>query len=129
MSGKAKLKVVYHEDHSTDVLHARGEPVVCKDCRFSGWLTLHDFRENKVPTHCLLYSGGADPHDGNRVILDDVEKDRYYYSGQRLLTIRSYDAGYPKCMARNQSGQCKDFLRAKKQSLFERIFRRKAMRR
>ena len=77
-----KLKVVYHEDHSTDVLHTRGEPVICRDCRHAGWLTQYEFKKNKVPVRCLFYSGGADPQDGDRLKLDwsDCDTSRYDYS-------------------------------------------------
>ena len=124
-----KLKVVYHEDHSTDVLHTRGEPVVCKDCRFAGWLTEYEYEHNKLPVTCLLYSGGADPQDGDRVKLDSFKKHHDYVYNAKLKELRGWRELYPFCSERNQDGQCSDYMRAKKLSWFARLFQdRRAMR-
>ena len=126
-SGK-KLKVVYHEDHSTDVLHSRGAPVICRDCRHAGWLTHHEFAKHRIPFTCLLYSGGADPQDGDRVKLDwaDAARGDLHYQDQACFD--KWRELYPKCESKNQDGQCEDFIRALKQSWWTRTFRRRAMR-
>jgi len=122
-SGKT-LKVVYHEDHSTDVLHTRGAPVICKDCRHSGWLTQYDFKTHTIPTHCLFYSGGADPRDGDRIILDWVDRPRSHYYNDDRETIESWDKLYPKCFQKNQDGQCGDYVRALETRWIDRLLRR-----
>ncbi len=126
-SGK-KLKVVYHEDHSTDVLHTRGEPVICRDCRHAGWLTEYEYKQNRIPIRCLFFSGGADPQDGDRVKLDwaNVSRSRYYNDDRN--TIDKWAKRYPLCSTKNQDGQCEDFIRALKQSWWTRTFQRRAMR-
>lgn len=40
-----KLAIIVHENDEVTVKDERGVPVVCKDCRFAGWLTEHEFRE------------------------------------------------------------------------------------
>jgi len=128
MSAGKKLKVVYNEDHSTDVLHTRGEPVICRDCRYVGWLTEYDFDNYNTPGSCLFYSGGADPQTGERIILDKTlvhHDDLGYPYLDRYINWRK---NYPLCHVKNRDGQCEDFLRAKKQSWFQRTFRRREMR-
>ncbi len=125
-----KLKVVYHEDHSTSVEDYRLGPKVCKDCRYAGWLTQREFSKNSLPQTCLHYSGGADPQDGDRVKLDEtnLDWDDYVRGGPTQTTVKAWRKLYPLCQAKNQDGQCDDYLQAKKQSWFTRRFRRRRMR-
>lgn len=128
--GKNKLKVVYHEDHQVDVQHVRGEPVVCTDCRYAGWIAQYEFTANRLPVSCLYYSGGADPHDGDRVVFDKTTE-KPWRDGEKARQ-RKWRKLYPFCADKNQDGQCTDFLRAKKPSwpirIFNSLFRRRAMR-
>jgi len=111
-----KLKVVYHEGQEAVVTEMRGQPNICKDCRFSGWLTQHEFREHVVPVTCLLFSGGADPRDGDRVMFDLVT-----WSGDHKDWARAHREQYPKCRTRNKDGACESFLEAKKLPWWQRL--------
>ena len=128
MSASKKLKVVYNEDHSTDVLHTRGEPVICRDCRYVGWLTEYDFKTYKTPGSCLFHSGGANPQSGERVLFDRSKVHHEQLSHQDRVNYTSWRKACPLCQVKNHDGQCEDFLRAKKQGWFQRVFRRREMR-
>jgi hypothetical protein len=115
---KPSLAVVYDDDQV--VVHdERRTPVLCKDCRFSGWLREYDFSESwpgRLPTHCLHYSGGAEPSNGSRVF-DETCVSSYHYptdGAQRR---------YPHTHVKNHDGQCTDFVPAKKIPWWKRIFR------
>lgn len=103
-----KLSVIVHENDEVTVRDERGVPVVCRDCRHSGWLTEHEFRENEQPTTCLHHSGGADPLDGDRVIFDDAIS-----HWQHRQMSDDWRKRYPLCFRKNHDGQCGDFVRAK----------------
>ena len=131
-----KLAVTVHGNDEVTVRDERGVPDVCKNCRFAGWLTEYEFRMSKstdyLPVTCLHYSGGADPHDGDRVIFDDVTRwgntDRQYVfvgpshwdkewknipiSGH-LLKVSENRERYPECSEKNHDGKCGDFVPAK----------------
>jgi hypothetical protein len=105
-----KLAVIVHENDEVTVKDERGVPVVCKDCRYAGWLTEWEFREFEFPRTCLHYSGGADPREGDRVILDEVKNrsEHEYFCDER----RGWRARYPMCSVKNANGNCSDFVRA-----------------
>ena len=116
MPHETKLKVVYHEDHEVVVTEMRGQPNICKDCRFAGWLTEKEFQDHKLPITCLHFSGGADPRDGDRVILGQVTS-----LWQHEQKEEDYRDTYPRCMSRNKDGACEYFLAAKPRSRWQRI--------
>lgn len=103
-----KLAVIVHENDEVTLKDERGLPFVCKDCRFAGWLTEHEFKEHPAPCTCLHFSGGANPREGVRVILLDVTSDYGHY---RVLPL--WRARYPLCSDKNADGNCSDFVRAR----------------
>jgi len=122
-----KLAIIVHGNDEVTVRDERKHPVVCVDCRFAGWLTEYEFRRNDLPFTCLLYSGGADPLDGDRVVFDHVEdrgwrpgdpykRDGYTYKRKTWygheLTARDHRTNYPRCFDKNPKGECPDFVRA-----------------
>ncbi len=137
-----KLAVLVHHNNEVTVFDERGLPRVCRDCRFSGWLTAYERDKNPYPQTCLLYSGGADTNDGDRVIYDNVTG-WYEAWGE---TRRSSDAHnecakqtrerYPRCTDKNPDGKCSDYVKAKPlpwmgnfwRKLFGREWRTRSMR-
>jgi hypothetical protein len=118
-----KLSVIVHENDEVTLRDERGVPVVCKDCRFAGWLTKYEFGRHRLPRTCLHHSGGADPADGDRVIFD--EADTQWRHNDRAGRWRKE---YPLCTDKNERGDCNDFVRAKPVSWWRRIFGRRKMR-
>lgn len=118
-----KLAIIVHGNDEVTVRDERGVPVVCKDCRFAGWLTRYEFREYRLPRTCLHFSGGADPATGDRVVWDDVNV-------QYMHTICEVKARkeYPLCGIRNERGDCNDFVPAKPVPWWRRLFGRRKMR-
>lgn len=125
MSDDSKLAIIVHQNDEVTLRDERGVPVLCRDCRFAGWLSEWEFQTEKDPATCLLYSGGADVLDGDRVIFDKVKKynvgEIYDHSakgyiprdgGHDYLLHRGWRKKYPLCFEKNQDGQCKDFVRA-----------------
>lgn len=122
---KTRLSVVYDDD--TVVVHdERQIPVLCKDCRFSGWLRLYDYKESwpsRLPTHCLHYSGGVRPSNGTRVV--------YYSCTDKYDKPEGSEwrSRYPETLDKNHDGKCSDYVPAKKLPWWRRLFRSaKAMR-
>lgn len=72
-----KLSVIVHENNEITVKEGRGYPHLCRDCRFSGWLTAQERKESRYPVTCLFTSGGADTEDGDRIIFDLKASDFY----------------------------------------------------
>ncbi len=114
------IKVILHENNEITVDEGRGYPVMCKDCRFSGWLYEQEYKNGGVPTTCLLYSGGADAMDGDRVIhsLDRGQYRNTYSGGQDYKrekeSIESkWREKFPLCWHKNQHGKCTDYAKAK----------------
>ena len=115
---KRSLSIVYDDDQVV-VQDDRRMPVLCKDCRFSGWLRLYDYRQSwpwRLPTHCMHYSGGAEPSNGSRVF-DENAVYAFQRSGEAARNR------YPLSHVRNHNGQCKDFVPAKKIPWWKRLFR------
>ena len=115
---KRSLSIVYDDDQVV-VQDERRVPVLCKDCRFSGWLRKYDYSESwpgRLPTHCLHFSGGVRPSNGTRVV---------FYSHTQKWDCPSADwlARYPATRMKNMDGQCKDFVPAKKIPWWKRLFR------
>lgn len=131
-----KVAVTVHGNDEVTVKDERGVPDVCKNCRFAGWLTEYEFkkamRSHQLPVSCLHYSGGADPHDGDRVVFDTVKqrgqtrsrqvrdpKDPYNLVwaevgiSEHLKKEWDYRDRYPKCSEKNHDGKCGDFVPAK----------------
>lgn len=117
VTDNTKLAVIVHENNEITVKDGRGLPHVCLDCRHSGWLTKYEYGEYKLPRTCLLYSGGADPADGDRIILDTT-KDSYWHDD----AAKKWRKKYPLCSHKNQDGQCEDFCRAKPMLWHQRWF-------
>jgi hypothetical protein len=103
-----KLSITVHENDEITLKDERGLPVVCKDCRFAGWLTEWEFNEDEVPWTCLYFSGGADPRDGDRVLVDTAAQWSDHYRSEGRLRKR-----YPLCSTKNANGDCTDFVRAR----------------
>jgi hypothetical protein len=112
---KNKLAVIVHENDEVTIKDGRGRTLSCKDCRFSGWLTKTEYRQNKFPTHCLYFSGGANPIDKDRVIRDDIN----YWSHKSLFKDDRLrlEKKYPKCHKKNADGKCEDYVKAKPLSM------------
>jgi hypothetical protein len=73
MAESNKLAITAHHNNEITVRDERGYPSLCRDCRYSGWLTAYERHESTGPATCLLYSGGADVTDGDRVKLFRLE--------------------------------------------------------
>lgn len=114
-----KLSVIVHENDEVTVKDERGLPVLCSDCRFAGWLSKDEFNEYRRPITCLYTSGGSHPVLPVRI---RVLKDLYEWQ------VNTWRNAFPFCTAKNHDGNCKDFIRAKPQSWWTRVFRRKKMR-
>lgn len=111
-----KLTVIAHPNNEVTVLDERGLPVLCLDCRYSGWLTGYEHKEHSYPRTCLLYSGGADVRDGDRVIFDDHGVGHGYDSANRREheeIAKDWRKPYPLCEAKNAEGKCQEFVRAR----------------
>jgi hypothetical protein len=119
----SKLSVIVHENDEVTVRDERGIPVVCKDCRFAGWLTEYEFHEYSLPRTCLHHSGGADPEDGDRVVFDEA-----IAQWSHDARTRNWREEYPLCSKKNERGNCNDFVRAKPVSWWRRLFGRRKMR-
>ena len=117
MAADTKLKVVYHEDHEVVVTEVRGHPNLCKDCRFSGWLTNIEFRNHVIPVTCLLFSGGADPRDGDRVIYDNIDN-----SWDHDRKDERWRHRYPYCSTRNADGACESFLASRPKTFWQKLW-------
>jgi hypothetical protein len=117
MKKSDQLAVIVHENNEVTVRDGRGETLSCKDCRFSGWLTKAEYSKNKFPTHCLHFSGGADPTDKDRIIHDDVSRWSKWDSLSDSLREREQKK-YPKCIVKNAKGNCEDYVKAKEISAF-----------
>ena len=136
MAESNKLAIILHHNDEVTVRDERGYPLLCKDCRYSGWLTQHERQISNTPFTCLLYSGGADVSDGDRVIFDNAKGD--YGRGEREHREKAYQwrEKYPKCLDKNPTGNCKDFVKAKPlpwlgnfwRKLFKREWRSRKMR-
>lgn len=132
MTESSKLAIVVHGDGGTTVFDERQAPVLCKDCRFSGWLREYDynfewfklpwlFSGEVPPTHCLHYSGCADPVNGSRVICPQIKNSNW---PDEKIWKR-----YPETNEKNVDGKCQDFVPSKPRSWFARWLRSgKAMR-
>ena len=106
------LAVTVHHNNEVTVKDERGYPNVCRECRFSGWRDNDNYKSSSEPNRCLLYSGGADPVDGDRIMhglkVRGVQRDnRNWEPGGE------YGDLYPRCTAKNPDGKCTDFVRAK----------------
>lgn len=115
---KPSLAIVYDDDQVV-VQDERRMPVLCKDCRFSGWLREYDYHESwpsRLPTHCLHYSGGAEPSNGSRVF----DETRVYVFQEASIAAQKR---YPQTHMKNHDGQCKDFVPVKKIAWWKRLFR------
>jgi len=130
VTSNTKLAVIVHGNDEVSVLDERKHPLVCKDCRFAGWLTEWEFNNHEIPRTCLHYSGGADPRDGDRVIYPDDQQEvkrsykefvgGYYPFITKEETVGGHDfvaktarENYPLCEKKNPRGNCKHFVRAK----------------
>lgn len=114
-----KIAVLVHHNNEVTVLDERGLPRLCRDCRHSGWLTEWERHTYTHPKTCLLYSGGADTLDGDRVIFDNVTG-LYRYRGETSRRSADHDRcaqanrkNYPLCGEKNPDGKCEDYIRAK----------------
>ena len=139
MAESNKLAIILHHNDEVTVRDERGYPLLCRDCRYSGWLTQYERQQNKTPHTCLLYSGGADIADGDRVVFDDIRKGWDDYGlGKRKHDDQARQSRnrYPKCLSKNPDGNCKDFVKAKPlpwlgnfwRKLFKREWRSRKMR-
>ena len=114
-----KLAVLVHHNNEVTILDERGLPRLCRDCRFSGWLTVWERDKNTFPRTCLLFSGGADTQDGDRVIYDNVTGWYDYYGDKRRKIdahnecARQTRGRYPLCDKKNPDGKCSDYVKAK----------------
>lgn len=111
-----KLPVIVHENNEVTVRDGRNLTVSCKDCRFSGWLTKYDYEKHRCPTHCLYYSGGADPVDKDRIMLDKIES--YFPNRSERESIFEKEKVYPKCDEKNENGNCELYVKAKPISIW-----------
>lgn len=113
---RPRLRVVVHDDGEAVVSDERGAPVLCKDCRFSGWFRMIDFTSSQkliakqeiLPTHCLYHSGGANPVDGRRVIFPEIT------TNWEVQPHPSWTKVYPACTRANETGLCTKFVQATK---------------
>lgn len=125
MADEAKLAIIVHQNDEVTIRDERGVPCLCRDCRFSGWLTEWEFQNNQVPPTCLLHSGGADVLDGDRVIFDDVTEyegptlwnrktgnDEHFTRCHLFIIEKGWQKKFPSCFLKNHDGRCKDFVRA-----------------
>jgi len=109
-----ELAVTVHHNNEVTVKDERGYPNVCRDCRHSGWLTEYERQHSGEPITCLLYSGGADPMEGDRVIFDHIRKTGYASGRSRHNeAVKHWRGSFPACWSKNQDGKCADFVRAK----------------
>jgi len=119
-----QLAVIVHRNGEVTEIDERGTPVLCKDCRFAGWLTEWSFQNEDPPPHCLHFSGGADTLEGDRVILDNVKKHHgkweyvhklrdHAWVGGHMEAMKNWEKRYPLCRNKNRDGNCPDFVRAK----------------
>lgn len=118
-----KLSVIVHANDEVTLRDERGVPVICKDCRFAGWLTEYEFQENTLPRTCLHYSGGANPEGGDRVRFGRVTE-----AWKHTDIMINWREHYPLGEVKNAQGDCNDFVRAKPVSWWRRIFGRRKMR-
>lgn len=139
MAESNKLAVIVHHNGEVTVRDERGYPLLCQDCRYSGWLTEYERHIRTTPATCLRYSGGADVSDGDRVLFDEVKYDdqQSWKSEQRHNAKADYwRARFPRCIDKNPTGNCEDFVRAKPlpwwgnfwKKLFRREWRTRKMR-
>lgn len=113
---RTHLQIVVHDNGEVTTRDERGMPVLCKDCRFSGWLREYDFqKEAPMPTHCLHHSGGADPTTGLRIM--------FPHEILAASVHESWSKCYPMTFRKNGDGRCKDFVPAKKLPWWKRLFR------
>lgn len=116
-----KLAVTVHHNNEVTVRDERGYPNLCRDCRYSGWLTEWEWVKFPHPQTCLRYSGGADTIDGDRVIFDNVtglHTNPYSNTTSRRQKehndcARQQRNTYPRCAKKNPDGNCEDFVQAK----------------
>lgn len=111
-----KLAVIVHENDEVTVRDARGLPHLCRDCRFSGWLTQAEREDSKFPTTCLFSSGGADTSDGDRVVFDDIVKPEYGSTAwkRKIQYLNTkWRKTYPWVHEKNRDGLCSDYTKAK----------------
>lgn len=118
MAESHKLAVVVHHNNEVTVKDERGYPHVCRDCRYSGWLTGYEDRHWPEPPTCLHASGGADPIDGDRVIFGGVGVRPGLYQQPRNRRDhqdceKDWRERYPSCWKKNQHGDCEDYVKAK----------------
>lgn len=134
-----QLAVTVHHNNEITVRDERGYPNLCRDCRYSGWLTQYERQNSPEPLTCLLRSGGADTLDGDRVIHDAVrQKFEDYGRGKtdHANTERRWRKHYPTCWSKNSDGNCEDYVKAKPlpwlgnfwRKLFSREWRTRKMR-
>lgn len=119
-----QLQVIVHGNHEITIKDERGLPRTCVDCRFSGWLTQHEFDEHESPWTCLLHSGGADPQDGDRILNDHIDNEWNHNDAAKKCRKR-----YPLCFKKNHDGKCEDFVRARPMPWYARFFYRDYFRR
>lgn len=122
-----KLAVIVHHNNEVTVKDERGYPNLCRDCRYSGWLTGYERARWKDPPTCLLYSGGADTIDGDRVIFDTVGVNGHFASDDRRQHERwerEWRKHYPVCWHKNSHGECEDFVKAKALPWFGNFWRK-----
>lgn len=111
-----KLAVTVHGNNEITIRDERGEPHLCRDCRFSGWLTGYEWKEYSFPVSCLHHSGGADAVEGDRVIFDDVKRRGgwdFDYIAAHNRVCGKWRATYPRCDDKNGDGKCADYVKAK----------------
>lgn len=102
-----QLSVTVHENDEVTVRDGRSVTLLCRDCRFSGWLTEYERERHKHPWTCLRHSGGGDPIDGDR-IWSNVE---HYWDQDK--EERKWRSRYPFCSVKNHDGACEDYVKAK----------------
>lgn len=84
------------------------EPVMCKNCCMSGWLTEHEFRLFEEPQTCLGIRGAGPWGESDRVVLCEVDRARWH--DEKALEYRDE---LPRCSVKNADGDCSDFVRAR----------------
>lgn len=106
MAESHKLSVIVHENDEVTVRDGRGVTLLCRDCRFSGWLSEWERGRYTHPRTCLRHSGGADMTDGDRVWLNIRDS----WNHDRIAP--TWRGNYPFCHRKNHDGNCEDYVKA-----------------
>lgn len=121
----SKLSVIVHENDEVTIKDERGLPVLCQDCRFAGWLSKWEFNRYRHTRTCLYYSGGSSPILPVRIRFFGTDFD---FDTTHERWSEQWRKDFPMCAKKNHNGNCKDFIRAKPQSWWTRVFHRRRMR-